>query len=203
SAPAAITTAINADLPVLDMNRDGVAGVGWTESNSTTFNITMMGSVRTTLTGAWSTPRALHTPGDQFTDAPAVAVSGRGDVFFSWEQLDQTTDFDSIWFIRYDATTGFGTELQIDNATDALAYSTSLAANQGGRAIVAWQQPTPATQQFWVRRYDPATGLGAPELAAEASDITFFPSPPATLDEAGVDTQDVGDADNSALTPHN
>jgi hypothetical protein len=188
SAPAAITTT-SAFSPALSMNAPGAAIVAWTESNGSAYQAAA--SIRAATGATWSAPQVLR-PGDDYGDRnPAVAMSGTGQAFVAWEQSDGgAADYNSVWLRQYTAAGGWTAAGLFESYNAQAAYAISMWANTAGAAIVTYVEvaASGATVQIWSRRYDPATGFGAPLEVAEGNDIETTVAPSVTLDESGVAT---------------
>jgi hypothetical protein len=180
-------THTNAWGAALSENADGAAVVAWTESanaNGTVWQVSA--SIRST-SGSWSAP-VVMLAGDGNADLnPSAAISGTGNAFVAWEQGDgTTTDQLSVWERSY-INGAWGTAALFESNTAGPAYSSAVAANKAGSAIITYLQVN-GSMQLMSRRYTPSSGFAAPLLVAQGSTIDNLYPPSVALDEAGIAT---------------
>jgi hypothetical protein len=200
SVPAPVTTAGGDFDPVLAVNRTGAAVVVWTDTTNAMY--TLMGSVRTGTT--WGTPHVMHPGRNAGNPNPTVALSGSGDAFVAWEQTDDTVFQTSIFMARYLVATGWTPEILFETDDAGPNYSTGVAVNQVGDAVITWLRPESGFQQLFARRYTHGTAAFDPEvLVTQANDISYYTSPSVTLDDSGVATLGFAMANNLTAAAKN
>jgi hypothetical protein len=198
SGPMAITRT-NAFTTALSMNSKGAAIVAWTESANNLW--TAVASIRSTASGAWSTPQILR-PGDDLGDRnPVVAISETGDALAGWEQSEGgTADEISVWERSY-VSGAWQPAALLESLDTGPSYGIGISANATGDAIVTWLDSVgnPSTMELWSRRYTHGGSFAAELSVFKATTFDYQYSPSVTLDDSGLATAAFGVAVGSSF----
>lgn len=139
----------------MDTDRSGNVAAIWTQ---------FVGSYRkpvtirySSTTGNWSAPRVLSVGNFNTRDA-SIEASANGDVIATWSQrTDSGTDsgFNKIFrtkAVRYSAAAGnWGAPITVQDA-NVNSYYPVLDVDAQGRAVIIWNEDTPATDDFDAKR---------------------------------------------------
>ena len=191
SASAAITR-LNTVSAALAVNSKGAAIAVWTQVVNDLY--TAAASIRSTASGAWSTPQILR-PGDDNGDRyPAVTMSETGDAFVGWEQSEGgTADYISVWERSY-VSGAWQPAALLETLDTGPSYGIGISANASGDAVVTWLDVigNPATMELWSRRYTHGGSFAAAKTVIQATSLDYQIAPSVTLDDGGVATSAFG-----------
>jgi hypothetical protein len=185
STPAPITTT-PATSPALSMNADGVAAVAWTEAVGGDY-WQIGASFRSAPGAAWGMPVTKPAaPGETDDRIAAVSVSGKGEAFVVWEQVDGgAADQESIFEMHHTAM-GWSPPVLFESFDAGPCYVPNVATNAAGTAVVTWIEVGTAMSYVRARR----RGFGDAQFAApiafgQGLVIDNSQAPALVLDQAG------------------
>lgn len=146
----------------LDFDGSGNAIAVWSQDDGSQFSV--YGN-RFVAGAGWGSATLLETIDTQpanLTINPQLAVDNSGNAIVVWPHNDGARD--NLWSNRYDVSTGWGTEEQLESHNETAVYP-ALAMNRGGTAIVVWAKydTSTGTASYPSRRYIPGTGWATEE----------------------------------------
>jgi len=157
-----------AGMPYAAINNDGDAVVVW-QGTHPGGKDGIHASQYTASSNTWSVPEFIETNGGASAQKPKVAMDSSGNAIAVWEQ--NTSSPGDIFANRYIPGTGWGTAVLLETDDTTEAHRPSIAMNNNGDAIVAWEQYD-ADAAIMVNRYTAATDTweGPTAVKAPSSD---------------------------------
>lgn len=162
------TGAGEAVFPRISMDGSGNAIAVWTQLTGTRWRIYANRFVRGT---GWETETLIETGAGE-AGAPQVAMDGNGNAVALWHRRDGGVF--NIYANRYVPGEGWGTETLIDTA-EGDAYLPQVAMDDGGNAVVVWQQRDGTIWSIYANRYVPGAGWGTATLIEAGEGDAYSP----------------------------
>jgi fibronectin type 3 domain-containing protein len=146
----------------LSLNSDYTASVGTGITDGSGQAVATDTLNFSTAEGAWGSDAIIDT-GTLNGEQPQVAFGGDGHGMAVWQQLDGSVKL-NIYAARYDTSTGWETEVLIDNAIGD-ASGADVAVGPNGDAVVVWAQKDGTRRDIWSASYDAVSDTwGTPAL---------------------------------------
>jgi hypothetical protein len=171
-----------ADAPVIAADNRGNAIALWTQSDAVPQQYGVWTN-RYTAGKGWGTPQHINDYIGQAAEV-ALATNQQGEALAVWIQYSLQDPNDpsaplhtSLWSNRFTPGKGWGTPVQIQDAT-TIALFPKVALDEQGNAIVVWSQQNAALDilNVYGRRYSRKEGWGATQLLqADATMQGYLP----------------------------
>ncbi len=172
------TEAGHAFVPMIETDGEGNATVVWYQGET----LRSIYSNRYVPDDGWGTAEVIETEaGDAFL--PKLSIDSNGTTIVVWYQNDGI--YDSIYFNRYIAGTGWGTADIVEDENEH-AYWPDVSFDSNGNAIAVWRQFTSTRYNILASRFLPETGWEEAELI-ETTDT-------GSVNEPHIDTDAFGNA---------
>lgn len=164
--------------PDIGVDASGDAWVVWNQFDGTQFSVyaNRYDYDAASATGAWGTAAPIESgPGDVGYTRIAMHAAGAG--LAVWGQFDGNRY--RLWANRYDAVTGWGSPVPIENGTDFID-TPQIEIDAHGNGIAIWTQYAGTQEETWVNRFTAGT-WGVPMILsgtgghAGAPQIAFDP----------------------------
>jgi hypothetical protein len=162
--------------PTIAAQSNGDLSVVWRDMRSGTARLYYRSRIR----GQW-TPEQPIGIAPANSSVPALATDGRGRLMLSW--LTAVQGRPQVMFMTFTYLSPFGTPVSLASAS-AYPDAPTLAADARGRAFVIWADRAAVPQTLYFVRYDPDSGIGAPQLLVPQSSEDQL-SPSAGVDRLG------------------
>ncbi len=156
----------NAQNPQLGVTASGQVVAAWLLYNGTQ---TVLSTNRYTPGVGWGTATQIPTGAVEVNDG-AFTVDSNGHVLAVWNQRDTTGSLYSMWSVRFDTSTGWGSPQLIETDNVSTVGSPSIASDGYGNSIVVWVQRNGSSYQVKTNRYTAASGWGTTQ-SLESSNI--------------------------------
>ena len=141
----------------------------------------------TASTGLWGTAALLETNNTGFAYNPQIAIDADGNAIVVWWQYVGYPS--NIWSNRYTASTdSWSGAARIESNTAGNAIEPQIAIDDGGNAVVVWQQYDDVADRYdiWSNRYTASTGLwGTAEMIETDNSGWTYMTPQVAVDANG------------------
>lgn len=169
----------HAGMPQIAVDANGDAFVVWEQNTSTSLQIW---SNHFNLTTGWGTAVSIgNNNGMALT--PKIKSDNMGNAFAIWDQYNGSRS--DIWSNRYDAVTGWGTAVLIENNDSGGASISEIAVDTNSNALAIWMQDDGTRPNIWANYYDAATGWGSATLV-ETDNAGNAGLPQVAFDNTGI-----------------
>ncbi len=169
----------NAQNPRLDVTASGQVVAAWLLYNGTQ---TVLNTNRYTPGSGWGTATQIPTGAVEVNDG-AFTVDSNGHVLAVWNQRDALGSLYSMWSVRFDASTGWGSAQLIETDSVFDVSSPRIASDGYGNSVVIWIQRNGSTYQVKTNRYTAGSGWGTTQSLETSNRYTVYSG--LTVDTAG------------------
>ncbi len=142
--------------PQLGVTASGQVVVAWQIYNGIQ---TVLSTNRYTPGVGWGTVTQIPT-GAVEVNAGAFTVDSNGHVLAVWSQRDTIGSLYSMWSVRFDASTGWGSAQLIETDNVSSVSSPRIASDGYGNSVVMWIQSGSSGYQIKTNRYTAGSGWG-------------------------------------------
>ncbi len=157
------------DSPQVAFDASGNAFAVWVQFDGTYFSI--YANRYDALSGTWGGAVEIGASANN-AQYPQVAFDASGNAFAVWQRYDGA--YNSIYANRYDALSGTWLGSVLIDAGANAAFSSHVAFDASGNAIVVWKQSDGTYYSIYANRYDAGTGwVGAVLIESGANNASF------------------------------
>ena len=162
--------------PTIAEQANGDLSVVWRDMRSGSARL----YYRSRIHGQWTPEQPIgNVPAN--SSVPALATDGRGRIMLSWLTPQQSRP--QVMFMTFTYLSPFGIPTPL-SAASSYPDAPAIAADSDGRAFVIWADRATVPQTLYFSRYDPDSGVGAPQSVAPPGGVDQL-SPSAGLDSFG------------------